>query len=182
MDGISIELQALEKENTKLSFDTQIGEIKVATGLLIRLRPTFLCAQLSIIARANVQRSTDWRRSVIFRRIRAAHPTRVSLIRNFIFFHSPQSCSPPPSPRYCLSSSFLLFRLVFCSRKIIPGFCPRIRRKWWTDNEGNGIVYIWGVQRRCVYIYNISIFRVFCELELNEIKETRNESGWIMSN
>lgn len=71
---ISIELQALEKENTKLSFDTQIGEIKVATGLLIRSRPTFLCAPLSIIARANVQGSTDWRRPVIFRRIRAVHP------------------------------------------------------------------------------------------------------------
>lgn len=76
MNDISIQLQALEKENTKLSFDTQIGEIKVATGLLIRSRPTFLCVPLSIIARANVQGSTDWRRPVIFRRIRAAHPSR----------------------------------------------------------------------------------------------------------
>lgn len=133
MDGISI--QALEKENTKLSFDTQIGEIKVATGLLIRSRPTFLCAPLSIIARANVQGSTDWRRPVIFpnssRLPLRPHPCLVNPKFHFLSF-----CAilfpPPLFPRYCLSSSsnsFLFFRLVcLCSRKIIPGFCPRIRR------------------------------------------------------
>lgn len=50
MNDISIQLQALEKENTKLSFDTQIGEIKVATGLLIRSRPTFLCPAIDYCA------------------------------------------------------------------------------------------------------------------------------------
>lgn len=181
MDGISIELQALEKENTKLSFDTQIGEIKVATGLLIRSRPTFLCAPLSIIARANVQGSTDWRRPVIFRRIRATYPPHPCLVNPKFHFLSFSTILFSPLPSLLFIEFFS--PLCFVRGKLFPDSVREFEGNDERITKGMGSC-IFGACREClyIYIYNISIFRVFCELELNEIKETRNESGRIMSN
>lgn len=127
MDGISI--QALEKENTKLSFDTQIGEIKVATGLLIRSRPTFLCAPLSIIARANVQGSTDWRRPVIFpnssRLPLRPHPCLVNPKFHFLSF-----CAILFPPPFSLVIVYRVRRILFSSFDS----CVYVRGKLFPDS------------------------------------------------
>lgn len=143
MDGISI--QVLEKENTKLSFDTQIGEIKVATGLLIRSRPTFLCAPLSIIARANVQGSTDWRRPVIFpnssRLPLRPHPCLVNPKFHFLSFCAILFSPPFPSLLFIEFVEFfslLSTRVFMFAENYSRILSADSKMKWWTDNEGDG--------------------------------------------